>query len=375
MNNLLFRADGNAQIGLGHVMRCLGLADMLNGLFSMRFALIEPTPAVRALIEGAGLSVVSLPESAQQAAFLDQIQPDEIVILDGYSFDELFQRSVRSRAKKLAFIDDLLTGRQVADVVINHAGGVTESDYDAESYTQFCLGPQYALLRPEFLRPRRSESQAWPGRISAMVRHSGAVDAPSVDASEDFTLPPSDGPIFVSLGGADLKNTSLTVLEAIRQADATLPVHLVLGPFHPNRAAIEAFQTHLPNLILLQNLNAAQMVNELEQCWLAITACSTIAYEVCAVNRPFIAIVTADNQDRLAQFLSEEKLALSVNFPTLLTRLTPIISLETLLKLAIQGFQFSPERADETLTNQRRFFDGRSPERFRALFQTLSSGN
>lgn len=341
MNQLFFRADGNAQIGLGHVMRCLSLADMLRGDFSMRFALANPSVEVRVLIEKAGITLIELPETDTEIAFLNSIQPDTIVVLDGYSFDAAFQRKVRERAKKLVFIDDLAEGNQVADVLINHAGGVTETDYEAESYTQFYLGPQYALLRPEFLQPG------------------------------GFGEPPADGPIFVSFGGADTGNVSLTALKAIQQVDAHLSVHLILGLFHPGRVTIDAFQNQLPNLTIRQNLTATQMGDELQQCSLAITACSTIAYEVCAINRPLITVVTADNQARLAQFLSEEKLALSVNFPTLLTRLTPVISLENMLKLAIQGFQFSPDTVAESLTSQQRFFDGRSPERLRALFVRL----
>ncbi len=341
MKKILFRADGNAQIGLGHIMRCLALANMLNGQFSMRFAIVEPTPDVSALLEAAGLAVVPLSLSSQESAFINSIESDELVVLDGYSFDESFQNHIRSKARKLVLIDDLVTGHYAADVVINHAGGITPDDYDAESDTSFYLGPHYALLRPEFLKP------------------------------EGFGPPPADGPIFVSLGGADPQNTSLTVLEAIQQVDPLLPTRIVLGPFHPDRAAIEAFQSHLPNLTILQNLTASQMVTELAQCNLAIASCSTIAYEVCAVNRPLIAVVTADNQDRLAQFLAEEKLALSVNFPTLLTRLTPVIVLDKMLKLAIQSFQFSPETVTNTLTNQRQFFDGRSPERFQELFSRL----
>ncbi|MBD2703683.1 UDP-2,4-diacetamido-2,4,6-trideoxy-beta-L-altropyranose hydrolase [Spirosoma sp. BT702] len=343
MKKLTFRADGNAQIGMGHVMRCLALADMLKSEFSMQFAITEPDHSVRSLVEQAGLSVVTLPNSENQSFFLSQIHPEDIVVVDGYSFDETAQRSIRGRAKKLVFIDDLITGHQVADVVINHAGGVTSQDYDAEAYTQFCLGPYYALLRPEFLR------------------------------SEGFGTFPDDGHIFVSLGGADSQNVSLTVLKAIQQVNAGLPVHLVLGPFHPNRPAIEAFQSQLTNLTILQNLTASQMVNEIQGCRLAITSCSTISYEVCAVNRPLIGIVTAENQDRLAGFLAEEKLALSVNFPTLLTRLTPVLALDQMLKLAIQSFTFSPEMIAQTVTNQGRFFDGRSPERFRKLFQELSA--
>ena len=338
MKNLIFRADGNAQIGMGHVMRCLALAQMLGGAF--RFAIVQPTPEVVQFIEEANGTVVRL-VTTDNADFLAATTPDDVAVLDGYTFGEMDQRSVRERVAKLVFIDDLMIGHQVADVVINHAGGITETDYDADPYTVFCLGPHYALLRPEFLRP------------------------------EGFGSPHADGPIFVSMGGADPHNTSLTVLEAIRQSDATRPVHIVLGPFHPDRAAIEAFQSQLPNLTLLQNLSAAAMVAELQQCSLAITACSTIAYEVCAVNRPLIAIVTADNQDRLAQFLSEEKLALSVNFPKLLSQLTPSIGLDTALRLSIQSAEFSPDAVMNTLANQRRFFDGLSPERFRALFDGL----
>lgn len=341
MKRIFFRADGNAQIGLGHVMRCLALANMLKNEFSMRFAITEPTSNVTNLIQQAGLTIVDFSQETSNATFLASIDADETVVLDGYSFDSAFQQSIRARANKLVYIDDLITGHQVADVIINHAGGLTPDEYDAESYTQFCLGPQYALLRPQFLNP------------------------------DGFGEAPANGPIFVSLGGADPKNTSLDVLKAISLVDSSLQVRIVLGPFHPNRDSIEAFRAELPNLTILQNLSADQMVDELRQCSLAITACSTIAYEVCAVNRPLIAVVTAENQDRLARFLSEEKLALSVNFPTLLTRLTPVLGLDQMLKLAIQSFQFSTEPTSESLANQKRFFDGRSPERFRALFHGL----
>jgi UDP-2,4-diacetamido-2,4,6-trideoxy-beta-L-altropyranose hydrolase len=342
MSQLIFRADGNPQIGMGHVMRCLALAKMLDDTF--RFAIITPAPEVVRLIEEANGTVVPL-KTDDISEFLTVITANDIAILDGYAFEETYQRTVREVVAKLVFIDDLVAGHQVADVVINHAGGITQSDYDAEPYTRFCLGPNYALLRPEFLKTQTS---------------SLAIDE-SIQSR----------PVFVSLGGSDQHNTSLAVLEALRQVDAAQMIRIILGPFHPDRAAIEAFREQLPNLTILQNLSAAQMVSELGQCSLAITACSTVAYEVCAVNRPLIGIVTAENQDRIAQFLSDEKLALSVNFPTLLTRLTPVISLENMLKLAIQGFQFSPHAAIATLANQRQFFDGRSPERFRALFDTL----
>lgn len=326
---------------MGHVMRCLALANMLGNAFDRRFAIIQPEPELRELIEEQGVAVITLPSNTV-TDFLDRIDGETVVLLDGYSFDETYQRAVRQRARTLVYIDDLMQGHQVADVVINHAGGVTEANYNAEPDTQYCLGPHYALLRPEFLQAEAS-------------------------------APPADGPIFVNMGGADSYNHSLAVLEAIRQVEPSLPIDLVLGAFHPNRPSVEIYQTQLPNLTIRQGLSAGQMRDALQACSLAITACSTISYEVCALNRPLIGVVTAGNQERLAQFLSDKRLALSVHFPRLLSRLKPSLSLESALKLAIQAYQFSPDTVSETLANQHRYFDGRSPERFRTLFVKLCS--
>ncbi|GAB3573363.1 hypothetical protein GCM10027578_34320 [Spirosoma luteolum] len=338
MNRILFRADADGQLGMGHVMRCLALADMLDDQHDRYLAIVTPAPSVRALIEEAGLTVIELPATGTGPAFLDQLTEHDDVVLDGYTFSKPFQRAIRARAGRLFLIDDLLDGHQVAQTIINHAGGISPGDYDADPETHFCLGPHYALLRPAFLQAR------------------------------GYGETPTEGPFFVSMGGADVHNVSLTVLQAIQQLDASQAVQVVLGPFHPGRPLIEAFREQLPNLTILQNLSADDMADQLQACSLAITACSTIAYEVCAINRPLIGIMTADNQDRLARFLSDEKLALSVHFPHQLSRMTPSVSLETMLKLAIQAAQFSPETVEASLASQRRYFDGQSPDRFRALF-------
>jgi UDP-2,4-diacetamido-2,4,6-trideoxy-beta-L-altropyranose hydrolase len=335
---IIFRADANSQIGLGHVMRCLALATMLGPSFERYMAITEPELVVQSMVEQAGLQVIVLDKTSDETDFLALIESGDQVVFDGYSFNRTFQQLVKEKVKQLFFIDDLLEGHQIADVIINHAGGVTPADYDAEPNTTFCLGPHYALLRSPFLKP----DGFGPTRV--------------------------DGPYFVSLGGADPTNNSLAVLRAIQQLDPQQAVRLVLGPLYAHRSTIDTMQASLPNLTVLENLSAEQMVAELDQCSLAITACSTVAYEVCAVNRPLIGILTADNQDRIARFLSDEKLALSVHFPQLLSQMDPSISLETMLVLAIQSTQFTPEQIDESLANQRHYFDGKSPERFRKLF-------
>ncbi len=335
--SVLFRADGNPQIGLGHVMRCLALAEMIGPIYNRRFAIVQPAPEVVSLIEEKSVAIISL-QTTDLDAFLDLVETDEVVVLDGYSFTTDFQRAVRQRARALVFIDDLVTDYQVADVVVNHAGGLTEYDYKAEPYTQFLLGPRYALLRPPFFTPK--------------------------------TPIPVEGPIFVSLGGADPSNTTLQVLEGILERFGSLKqewrVHVVVGPLQQNRPAIEALQSSFKYLKILSNLTAEQMVAELTKCQLAVTACSTVAYEVCSVGRPLIAIQTADNQEKIARFMRHNEL-----IPAILLADGPTHQITFALYFGMDR-SYAPLRK-QAVQNQRRFFDGQSPERFRALFNRLTA--
>jgi len=331
--SVLFRADGNPQIGLGHVMRCLALAEMLGPTYNRRFAIVQPAPAVVKLIEEKGVETVWLANSDD---LFTVVNSDEVLVLDGYAFDNQYQLICRDMARALVYIDDLVTGHQVADVVINHAGGLTANDFQAEPYTQFFLGPLYAMLRPAFFAPK--------------------------------TPIPLEGPIFVSLGGADPSNTTLQVLEGLLVCFGLLKqewrVHVVVGPMQQNRPAIEALQPQFKHLHLLSNLTGEQMVAELTKCQLAITACSTVAYEVCSIGRPLIAIQTADNQTGLATFLTEKSLA---------EVLPASASVHDMAHAFHQGLCRDILGYWSLLVkNQRRFFDGQSPERFRALFNRLT---
>ncbi|GAB3540717.1 UDP-2,4-diacetamido-2,4,6-trideoxy-beta-L-altropyranose hydrolase [Spirosoma fluminis] len=333
---VFFRADGNPQIGLGHIMRCLALAEMLGSNYERRFAIVHPSQAVVKLVEEKGLTVVPL-ASNELADFLSNLDSETVAVLDGYNFDESYQRAVRSNAKTLVYIDDLVSGHQVADLVINHAGGLTPKDYQAEVHTQFFLGPRYALLRPAFFAPP--------------------------------TPVPTEGPIFISLGGADPSHTSLSVLKGLRsyfdRIQQEWRIHIVVGPLQSNRPAIEALQSQFKHLHLLSNLTADQMVAELTKCQLAITSCSTVAYEVCSIGRPLIAIQTADNQVRLASFLVDNGLA------NVYANDFPLDGLSTGIEIGTSS-EYEDVR-QLIVRNQRRYFDGRSPERFRALFDRLCS--
>lgn len=333
----MFRADGNGQIGLGHVMRCLAVAEMVGGTNTM-FAMQEPADAVRQLLRDAGVGLMSLPATTDYVAdarqFTKQLSGDELVVLDGYHFDAVYQRTILQRCYKLIVIDDLAAWHQYAHIVINHGGNAQRSMYQAEPHTQFRLGTNYALLREPFLAAGRQRLLEPAGRFEPRR-------------------------VLVNLGGADPGNVSLRVVHSLHNQPPVAEITVVLGAANPHGADFEPLIGR--GVRVLRNLTPEQMVAAIQNCDLAVVSCSTISYEVATVGKPFVGILTADNQLGLRDFYQQNQIALQV-----LDAHFTDAELRTVLPT-------STEAVSHSLRQQRQFFDSRSGERIGQLFNTLRS--
>lgn len=150
MRNIYFRADAGTDIGYGHFIRTLALADMLREDFDCTFFTCHPTPYQIGEMEKV-CPHVTLQEGTHYEDFLSYLQGDETVVLDNYFFDTGYQRAVKQRGCCLVCIDDMHNKHYVADVVINHT--LTDTSlFDVEPYTKLCLGFDWALLRKPFLK-------------------------------------------------------------------------------------------------------------------------------------------------------------------------------------------------------------------------------
>ena len=150
---IYFRADAGSEIGYGHYIRSLALADMLKQDFDC--TMFTQTPTDYQLREAKDIcSVISLPnDDSKFDKFLEYLKGDEIVVLDNYFFTFDYQYAIKAKGCKLVCIDDMHDKHYVADVVINHCIE-DKSLFDVEPYTQLCLGAKYALLRAPFFATR-----------------------------------------------------------------------------------------------------------------------------------------------------------------------------------------------------------------------------
>lgn len=280
---VFIRADGNSNMGLGHVYRSIALAEHLAEDFSCRLIIRAPDKALLKTIKTVFESVVVIPEEYDTAAELYEISSlltkDDIIVLDGYAFNTTYQQKLKTTNASIVCVDDIYAYRFVADVVINHALGIPIENYELAPYTKLFLGPSYALIRKRFLE------QALKGKKAG-----------------------TPGSIFVCLGGADPTNTTLKVLQHIHSilpTDAVRDIHVVLGSSYKYRDTLLPYVLDNPVPIkLYQGLGVPELLNIMTECSVAICSPSTITFEYTAVSDGVLFLCkTADNQADFYNFL------------------------------------------------------------------------
>ncbi|WP_051360106.1 UDP-2,4-diacetamido-2,4,6-trideoxy-beta-L-altropyranose hydrolase [Adhaeribacter aquaticus] len=326
-NRIIFRADGNSQIGLGHVIRSLALATILKPDFKCLFAIQAATPSLNNQLQEACTQIINLPETKdylKEAAFLvEQILTEsDIVVLDGYLFDTAYQEQIKKKCFKLVCIDDIHAFPFVADVVINQAGGLTQQQYRATPETRFCLGPNYALLRQPFLM------------AAQQTREFLGVSR-----------------IFINMGGADPENHTYKIVSNLSKNHPALQLEVVTGGAYQFLPELEALEKTTANIHLYQQLSAEEICSLMQQCDAAVIPPSSVSYEWCSIQGALFLHQTADNQTNLGNFLIKEGLAFAF------TDFQEIITHPDLLTLR-----------KEQVKKQQHYFDGRSANRLRNIF-------
>lgn len=122
--NIIIRKDASTNIGTGHVMRCLTLADELrqNGA-NISFICCEETGHLIDLIEEKGYKVYHLPaiinskvdKELTQEIVKKQPEPADWLIVDHYDLDIAWESSLKKSVKKIMVIDDLANRQHYCD--------------------------------------------------------------------------------------------------------------------------------------------------------------------------------------------------------------------------------------------------------------------
>lgn len=294
---IAFRADASLQIGTGHVMRCLTLADALAEQGAQcTFICRKHSGHLLSLIEQRGHRALSLPTptddyeaqpgfahaawlgtdwttDAEQTQRVLAYQRVDWLVVDHYALDHRWEYALRSCTKRLMVIDDLADRPHDCDLLLDQNLGRSAEDYASllEPGTTTLIGPQYALLRPEFAALR----------VHSLARRSE----------------PKLKHLLITMGGVDKDNATGQVLEALKECpllqDSRITV--VMGPHAPwlDKVREQAANMPRPTEVLVGVSNMAQLMAESD---LAVGAAGSTSWERCCLGLPSIVLAVAENQ-------------------------------------------------------------------------------
>lgn len=278
-----FRVDASYQLGTGHLMRCLTLAQQLDRPGArVSFVCRQLPETLRRQLEGQGYDLWLLPGGALgEGADWQQDAEDtaqaiaaagggDWLIVDHYALDRSWEQALRPRIGNLMVIDDLANRHHDCDLLLdqNYYGNLDQRYAGLlPSHCRQLLGPRYALLREEFFLARR-----------ALKKRDGQVRR-----------------LLVFFGGSDPTDETAKALAALQLVDRTeMVVDVVLGGANPRQQALQAQCTKLDHVRC--HSQVANMAELMAAADLSLGAGGSATWERCFLGLPTITVVVADNQ-------------------------------------------------------------------------------
>jgi len=311
--NIVFRVDASLKMGTGHLMRCLTLADALKAKGANCHFISREHPGnlnTAILQRGHLLSVLPFVSTelqldstcAPHADWLgttwqnDAIQTLERIagvwvdwlIVDHYALDHRWERQVAKHCGRLFVIDDLADRNHDCSILLDQNLGRQAKDYSQRvpSSCQLLLGPQFSLLRPEFVQLREQSLAHREGRRL--------------------------GNLLISMGGVDAQNVTGKILVSLQPVvDQQWNIQIVMGSSAPWITEIEALAKRMPcsTKVLINTNKMAELMSEAD---LAIGAAGSTSWERCCLGLPSIILILADNQRGIGEQLETAGVAVLI---------------------------------------------------------------
>jgi UDP-2,4-diacetamido-2,4,6-trideoxy-beta-L-altropyranose hydrolase len=273
--NVLFRVDSSFKIGLGHLMRCLVLADQYKE-DNVFFATQNLRGNINQKIIDKGYNLITLTDRSVDG-LIQRINDLNInmVVFDHYDIDSDFEKEVKNLSGvKILSIDDIYK-KHYCDILLNHNIYAEVSKYKGlvPDFCELRCGKKYTLIRNEFKNIKlKNKSQCKDKKI-----------------------------IFLCLGGTDLSNISLNILKILTNIDDII-VNVATTSSNKNIKKLLDFSKQHKNINICIDYNIAELMSKSD---IAIISPSVIVHEVMALKLRFIAVMTQDNQKIMYEFLHE----------------------------------------------------------------------
>lgn len=266
---VLVRTVASAEVGAGHLRRCLALAGALRELGAdVHFALPQVDAPYADWVGARGFGLHRVGEAAPQedaACSLAAVRRD-LVIVDDYRLDARWHEAASAGGARIAVIDDLADRALAADWVVDpneQADPAAKYAGRLQRPARLLGGSRFALLDAAYEHARRC------------------------------TIVPEVRSIGIFMGGGDALGLTEVVLSCCRRVFDG-PIEVVATSAHPGLPALRARAAADPRLRL--SVDLAQLSDFYARHDLQLGAGGGASWERCCIGAPTLALAAADNQ-------------------------------------------------------------------------------
>lgn len=282
----IFRADGNAKIGAGHLMRCMtiaeALADLLGGRDEILFVCADEQSGETAMQNGWKVHTLhsdyrNMESEPGIETWLPKAEYHQNVVLaDSYFVTDEYLKKLRRQAR-VFLLDDMQNHTFPVDGVINYNIFAKEEAY-AKRYqgtgTSLYIGGSFVPVRKQF-------------------------------QNQGYTLRKEVKDVLLTTGGGDIDNIAGQILERIY--NDKLNYHLIIGRFNPHFQKMKQLEANQKGIHIHHDVK--DMAGLMNKCDIAVTAGGTTIYELAAIGVPFVCFSYAENQELLTEYIGKQEIA------------------------------------------------------------------
>lgn len=338
---VLFRVDASPEIGFGHAMRCLALANAVQDAGGRSVFLMSqggPQMSGRFARQNIVWSLLvtegCTSADARETVAASRRSGSDWVVADGYGFDAAYQRILVDEGVRLMILDDGgRIGSYHSNLILDQNESSPKTPYITANGrpARLLIGARYSLVREEF------QSDAKP--VSREVRN-----------------------VMVTMGGGSDHGIAANIVRAFSgagQEDVRLTV--VTGIQNPQSRVLQSLQSERID-VLAQVEDMPELMKKAD---LAITAAGSICWEYCAMGVPMLIFVTDDNQESVARPLVEAGAAVRLGPWCIGRSARDLVDAMRQLRLDAAGRQAMAEKG-------RRMIDGQGARRVVGVLQAMT---
>ena len=287
---IYIRADGNTAIGMGHVMRCLAVAQAVAELDCPPLVFLTADDKCRDMSEGRGFCVFSLDTDYRR--MLDELpqferildKKSDLVFVDSYQASDEYYLKLGKLARVACFEDlgeahpvDLLINYNIYAPQLEQRYRAAASGQNQDQYPKnVLLGTSYVPLRKAFQKPSSYQVR---DKVTQILITTGGSD-----------------PYFAAGAIAD------ALLGDTMMQQQKMHLHVVSGPFNQYADALRDRYGHAAQITIheqVKNLRSLLLESDV-----VISAAGSTIYEVSSLGVPMIVFYYAENQRQGAEALA-----------------------------------------------------------------------